>query len=150
MMCVNHRSPIVYAALFAASLALPGSIARAEMSGAQTGISCPTKAALMARLELLFGMSRKDAAPISDAEWQSFVDQEVTPRFPDGLTIVQGYGQWRNSKGVIAKENSRVLMIWYDPKADSDERIEAIRNAYKARFQQESVMRVDSFSCVSF
>jgi hypothetical protein len=141
---------MIPAILVAALLASSGSAARADMSGPQPGISCPTKATLMARLELLFGMSRKDAAPVSDAEWQGFVDQEVTPRFPDGLTIVQGYGQWRNSKGVIAKENSRVLMIWYDPKADSDDRIEAIRAAYKSRFQQESVMRVDSFSCVSF
>ena len=41
-------------------------------------------------------------------------------------------------------------MIWYEPKADSDERIEAIRKAYRTRFNQESVMRVDSTSCVSF
>ena len=83
-------------------------------------------------------MSRRYAPPISDTEWQSFVDEEVTPRFPDGLTIVQGYGQWRNSKGVIAKENSRVLMVWHEPKPNSEESIEAIRNAYKARVKQES------------
>jgi hypothetical protein len=46
----------------------------------------------MAGLELLFGVSRK-GAPVSDEEWQSFVDQEVTPAFPDGLTILEGYGQ---------------------------------------------------------
>ena len=120
------------------------------MVSAQRGITCQTGAMLMARLELLFGMSRRDAAPVSDAEWQKFVDQEVTPRFPDGLTVIQAYGQWRNSKGAIAKENSRVLLILYQPKPGSDERIEAIRSAYKARFEQESVMRVDGFSCVSF
>lgn len=124
--------------------------ARADMTGAQSGISCQASSALMARLELLFGMSRHDAEPISDQEWQGFVDQEVTPRFPEGLTIVQAYGQWRNRTGAIAKENSRVLMIWYQPKPDSDALIEAIRDAYKARFKQESVMRVDGFSCVSF
>jgi hypothetical protein len=150
-MRLNARSTAIWGLTVAALLVVPPAPhAIAETTGAQPAISCPAKAALMARLELLFGMSRRDNPPVSDAEWQSFVDQEVTPRFPDGLTIVQGYGQWRNSKGVIAKENSRVLMIWYEPKADSDERIEAIRTAYKARFQQESVMRVDSFSCVSF
>ena len=124
--------------------------ALADMAQPQAGPACKAGGEPMARLELLFGMSRHGAEPINDQEWQSFVDQEVTPRFPDGLTVVQGYGQWRNSKGVIAKENSRVLMIWYEPKADSDERIEAIRKAYKTRFNQESVMRVDSTSCVSF
>jgi hypothetical protein len=123
---------------------------RAETAAGQPGFSCPAASSLMARLELLFGMSRKDAAPVSDEEWQSFVDQEVTPRFPDGLTILQGYGQWRSGSGAIIKEYSRVLMIWYQPMTDSETRIEAIRAAYKARFKQESVMRVDSFSCVSF
>ena len=132
-----------------AALMLLASPARADTAPTPS-ISCQANATLMSRLELLFGMSRRDAPPVSDEEWQSFVDQEVTPRFPDGLTVVQGYGQWRNSKGVIAKENSRVLMIWYEPKADSDERIEAIRKAYRTRFNQESVMRVDSLSCVSF
>ena len=136
-------------ALALAAFLLLGPPAHAD-AGPTPAISCQANATLMSRLELLFGMSRRDAPPVSDEEWQSFVDQEVTPRFPDGLTVVQGYGQWRNSKGVIAKENSRVLMIWYEPKADSDERIEAIRKAYRTRFNQESVMRVDSMSCVSF
>jgi hypothetical protein len=139
--------PAIACLLLAVGLSGP---AGAETAAAQPGVACPVSAALMARLELLFGMSRRDAPQISDEEWQSFVDQEVTPRFPDGLTVMQAYGQWRNSRGIIAKENSRVLLIWYQPKPESDERIEAIRSAYKARFKQESVMRVDSFSCVSF
>jgi hypothetical protein len=146
-MRLNIRPQTILGLLACLLLAPQG---RAEMTGEQPGIACEASSALMARLELLFGMSRRDAEPISDAEWQDFVDQEVTPRFPDGLTVVQAYGQWRNSSGAIAKENSRVLMIWYQPKPDADQRIEAIRDAYKARFKQESVMRVDSFSCVSF
>ena len=52
--------------------------------------------------------------------------------------------------GQITKENSRLLLIWYQPKPESEALIEAIRTAYKVRFQQESVMRVDGLSCVSF
>ncbi len=146
-MRANRLLPVMFGMLVSVVLPMP---AHAEATGSQPGISCQAGAAPMARLELLFGMSRRDAPPVSDEEWQSFVDQEVTPRFPDGLTIVQAYGQWRNSQGVIAKEISRVLMIWHEPKPASDAQIEAIRTAYKTRFKQESVMRVDSFSCVSF
>jgi len=125
--------------------------ARADMAGAQLpGASCKVGDAAMASLELLFGMSRKDAEPISDAQWQGFVDEEVTPRFPDGLTVIPGYGQWRSQSGGIAKESSRVMIIWYEPKPDSEASIEAIRKAYKTRFNQESVMRVDGMSCVNF
>ena len=52
--------------------------------------------------------------------------------------------------GMGKKEKSRIVEIWYRPSADSDTRIEAIRSAYKGRYGQESVMRVDGVSCVSF
>jgi hypothetical protein len=76
--------------------------------------------------------------------------REVTPRFPAGLTVLQGPGQWRGSDGRLAKERSNMLVIWHEPTSRTDADIEAIRSAYKQRFDQESVMRVDSASCVSF
>jgi hypothetical protein len=141
--------PRVSFLLFTLILAGSGA-ALAEMAQTQPGTACKVGAEPMARLELLFGMSRHGGEPINDQEWQSFVDQEVTPRFPDGMTVVSAYGQWKNQAGQITKENSRLLLIWYQPKPESEGLIEAIRTAYKARFRQESVMRVDGLSCVSF
>ena len=114
------------------------------------GPTCRAGASPMARLELLLGMAGRDGAEIGEHAWRAFLDAEVTPRFPDGLTVLAGYGQWRNGAGVIGKENARVLLIWYKPGVEVDARIEAIRAAYKQRFAQESVMRVDGTSCVSF
>ena len=111
---------------------------------------CNSPAEALSRLELLFGMGRKSGGEVSEDEWRSFLDAEVTPRFPDGLTVLTGYGQWRSASGALAKETSRVLVIWAKPAPDLQSRIEAIRAAWKTRFQQESVMRVDSASCVSF
>jgi hypothetical protein len=113
-------------------------------------LSCRVPARPMARLEMLFGTLRRDGQSIREEEWTSFLDSEVTPRFPAGLTVLRGPGQWRGSDGQLAREQSNVLIIWHDPTSRSDADIEAIRSAYKARFDQESVMRVDSLSCVSF
>ena len=113
-------------------------------------VTCRTGAKALARLELLFGTAKPDGSEVSDAEWRMFLDAEVSPRFPDGLMVLTGYGQWRSSETGAAKEKSRVVEIWYRPAADSDSKIEAIRAAYKNRFGQESVMRVDGVSCVSF
>jgi hypothetical protein len=138
-------------ALLALAFAVGGAAAYtygATLPGARP--ACAAPATPMARLELLFGAGRKDGGEVSDQEWRAFLDGEVTPRFPDGLTVLGGYGQWKNSAGAIAKEPSRVLVIWHKPDADSNLRIEGVRAAYKARFGQESVMRVDSTSCVSF
>ena len=113
-------------------------------------VVCRPGATPLARLELLFGMGKKDGSEVSDAEWRAFLDAEVSPRFPDGLMVLTGDGQWRSSVDGRAKEKSRIVEIWYRPSADSETSIEAIRSSYKSRYGQESVMRVDGVSCVSF
>ena len=80
----------------------------------------------------------------------AFVDAEVTPRFPDGLTVLRGPGQWRDRDGVVSREQSHILVIWHEPTGRYETDIEAIRAAYTSRFDQESVMRVEGQSCVSF
>lgn len=100
----------------------------------------------MARLELLFGAGRGASA----RAFATFLASEVTPRFPDGFSLFSGYGQWRSGKGRIIKETSRMLLIWYVPDVRSEEAIEAVHQAYKKRFHQQSVLRAGGFSCVSF
>jgi ABC-type amino acid transport substrate-binding protein len=112
--------------------------------------ACRGAAQPMARIELLFGRARANAAPVSDGEWTGFLDREVTPRFPAGFTVLRGPGQWRGSDGRVAREEAHVLLIWHDSTLGADARIEAIRSAYRQNFDQESVMRVDGLSCVSF
>jgi hypothetical protein len=128
-----------------------GAIGGYRLIGAEWRVvTCRPGATALARLELLFGLGRAEGGEVSEAEWRAFLDAEVTPRFPDGLMVLTGYGQWRSSETGSAGETSRVIEIWYRPAADSDAKIETIRAAYKARFGQQSVMRVDGVSCVSF
>ena len=72
-------------------------------------------------------------------------DAEITPRFPDGLTVLKGFGQFRESSGQIVQESSFVLILLYPRETlrDSSGKIEEIRALYKERFEQESVLRVD-------
>lgn len=104
----------------------------------------------MTRLELLFGAAKPDGTEVSDADWLAFLDETVTPRFPDGLTVLDGRGQWRNARGEIVREATRVLLVWHLPHARTAADIAAIRETYKQRFGQESVMRIDGVGCVAF
>src|SRR5436853_1492971 len=106
---------------------------------------------IWARTELFFGTNRPNKPPVSDERFQRFIDQQVTPRLPDGLTLLTGLAQFKNSSGVIIQERSKLLILLY-PLTDTDasNRIEAIRENYKQTFQQESVLRVDSRAGVSF
>ncbi|MDO0916120.1 DUF3574 domain-containing protein [Streptomyces sp. DT2A-34] len=103
--------------------------------------------------QLFFGTARPDGGPaVTDRQFMAFVDKEVTPDFPDGLTIQSGRGQWRDASGTIEKERSYELILLY-PQAEaesSDRRIEEIRRAYEKTFGQEAVGRVDDEARVDF
>ncbi|RKT87465.1 Protein of unknown function [Saccharopolyspora antimicrobica] len=102
---------------------------------------------------LLFGTVRPDGGPpVTDEQFHWFIDEVVTPRFPDGLTVQDGYGQYRDANGVIERERSFELILLYPvgEYRDSDPKIEQIRAEYVARFAQESVARVDDRAAVDF
>jgi Protein of unknown function (DUF3574) len=107
---------------------------------------------LFARTELFFGLSKAKGTDVTNSEFQGFVDREITPRFPDGLTLLGGQGQFKNSSQVIVKEPSRLLILLYPMEKgnNSNRKIEEIRAVYKKTFQQESVLRTDNLSCVLF
>ncbi|HXB98424.1 MAG TPA: DUF3574 domain-containing protein [bacterium] len=90
---------------------------------------------------LYFGLSRPGGA-VTPEQWQAFLDAEVTPRFPDGLTVWPAAGQWRGASGRTEREASRVLEIVHPAGPDADAKLQAIRGAYKQRFHQESVLKV--------
>lgn len=102
------------------------------------------------RIELLFGRSLPGDGRISSAAWREFLAQSVTPAFPDGLTVLDGHGQWRNAAGVIGHEPSTVVLIIAPRADDLLARLEAIRTAYKTKFHQESVGLVMAPVCASF
>ena len=98
---------------------------------------------------LYFGTARPGGV-VSESEWKEFVNQVATPRFPQGLTSWSASGQWRGASGVIEREASYVLHVIH-PDTDADERgVVEIMREYRARFQQEAVLRVRGSACVSF
>jgi hypothetical protein len=105
------------------------------------------------RSELYFGTTKDDGTAYSEAEFEAFLDNEITPRFPDGLTLLAGLGQYKNSEGTIVQERSQLLIILYPPEsgAESSANLEEIRDAYETQFHQESVLRADAATdCTSF
>lgn len=102
------------------------------------------------RTELYMGMSIPGGGLVSEEAWEKFLSEVVTPLFPDGFSVLDGRGQYREASGTIAKEPSHVLVFLYrksDRKAASV-KIEKIRGEYKKRFSQESVLRVDTTKSV--
>jgi hypothetical protein len=102
---------------------------------------------------LYFGLGPADAADkgVSEAAWRDFLDKEVTPRFPAGLSVMDVYGQWQG-KDETAPERirSKVLIIDYPATAANAAKIQAIRVAWKKKTGDQSVMKVTQAADVSF
>ena len=109
------------------------------------------KAERFLRTELYFGRLKPGGRLVSDEEWNSFLADAVTPRFPEGFTVLPAFGQYREKSGRIISEPSQVLIFLYpgSAKKESRAKIEEIRTAYIERFAQESVLRMDLLKRVS-
>jgi hypothetical protein len=143
---------LILSLTLACALPVTGYLSAGRFAGASPVVEDPPIFGdIWARSELFFGTARPDGSVVTDDKFKRFLDQEVTPRFPDGLTLLTGQGQFKNTNGMIIQEKSKVLILLY-PLDDTgaSTRIEAIRAAYKLAFQQESVLRVDSRAGVSF
>jgi hypothetical protein len=82
-------------------------------------------------------------------EWQIFLRDEVTKRFPDGLTVWQAEGQWLNPAGIIDHEQSKVLLLVHADSAAARQSVQAVIQAYRKAFEQESVLWESSRVCVA-
>lgn len=112
--------------------------------------SCPSGTELFAEYRLFFGRSQGEVEVVSEEAWHAFLAEEVTPRFPDGLTVLDAVGQWREGSGAIVLERTKLLLVLTPPGADAMQRTDEIANAYKHAFGQSSVLRVVTEACVSF
>ena len=113
-------------------------------------VSCPDGSELFDEYRLFFGRNIGDVESVSDDDWRAFLTDTVTPRFPDGLSVFDAAGQWRDSQGEIVREPSKMMLILTVPDSDAPQKLDEIANVYKQRFNQESVLRVTDSVCVAF
>jgi hypothetical protein len=101
--------------------------------------------------ELFFGRGIKGREPLTDAEWAEFAAQIITPNFPDGFTVFDGEGQWRNPQtGHIAGNRTKILLVAAPRSPALAQRLSAVIDAYKARFHHQSVGMITRDSCAAF
>jgi Protein of unknown function (DUF3574) len=101
--------------------------------------------------ELMFGRKIGDRIGVSEGEWGRFVDREITPRFPAGLTVFNAAGQWRDkASNKIVREPSKIVQIVLPGDDGEFSRLNEIAEAYKTRFKQQSVGVIVRPACVSF
>jgi len=117
----------------------------------------PDAAKNWVRTELYFGLgvisdegSEANAAA-NEKRWRDFLDREVTPRFPDGLSVFDVYGQWRTQgQNHVERLHSKVIMLLHADAPQQRADLDAIRAAWKKETGDLSVLRVTQPADVSF
>jgi hypothetical protein len=130
--------------------ATPPSTAPATLSGDATH---PGQTHGWVNTQLYFGLGLADRSDsgVSEAQWRDFLDKEVTPRFPSGLSVLDVYGQWQGKNQTSPERlRSKLLIILYPDTQENRDKIEALRAAWKQRTGDQSVLRVSQPADVSF
>ena len=137
---------ILIASTAIASLLFPGVTASQAQLLACEGAQKPQQV-----VELMFGRKVPGRSAVTEDEWERFLDHEIIPRFPEGLTVLGAVGQWHDqSSNRIVREPSKIVLIVLPGKDADLARVNEIVEAYKSRFKQQSVAVILRPACVSF
>src|SRR6185436_17946593 len=135
--------------MFAAGVAAGGRLqSPAGVPGRAPVLDCGATSAPQLRTTLYFGLARPKGS-VSELEWQIFLRDEVTRRFPGGLTVWEAEGQWRTPAGSIDHEQSKVLLLVHPDTPAARQSVMAVIEAYRKSFEQQSVLWESSRVCVA-
>ena len=111
---------------------------------------CPEGSDRFVEYQLFMGRDSGDVEVVTDEAWSAFLAEIVTPRFPDGLTVLDAYGQWRGTGDEIVRERSKLLVILAPPGDGPLTLINEVKGEYSRRYKQDSVLMTTKDACVSF
>ena len=102
-------------------------------------------------VQMFFGQNIRNRGPVTRKEWDAFLRSTVTPHFPDGFTVYDGYGQWMNpDTHVVARENSKVIVIATEDTAEVRDGINDVAAVYRKQFHQQAVGVLTNPGCIAF
>jgi hypothetical protein len=116
------------------------------------GSSCllPSQKAMVSA-ELYLGRSIRGRHDVSEQEWSAFVERVVAVQFPDGFTVHDGAGEWRDPvTRATVRERTKILTILAPATAELGQRLQSVADDYKKEFHQQSVGIVTSEACAAF
>ena len=135
--------------IVAAVVVIAGCAGRASPSTTPSP-NCAVGDTALVRDVLYFGRNRPGGGAVTDEEWQIFLDQVLTPRFPAGSTVVAATGQWKGKSGLVEQERSEVVTVFHSGDEAARRAVMEVVAEYKRRFRQEAVLRERMPTCARF
>ena len=112
---------------------------------------CADGGELWHEYRLFMGRGSGGEEVVSEEDWAAFLADTITPRFPDGLSVIDVAGQGTNTDGTLERERTKMLLVVVPPADETAlNRINEIGAEYQRRFTQDAVLRVVTPACVAF
>jgi len=92
------------------------------------------------QVNLFFRRNIGGVEGVTQEQFQTFVDQAITPRFPLGLTNFDANRQFLSSDGILVREPTEVVSLIIEDTEANEAAIDAIVSEYQQQFRQESVL----------
>lgn len=114
-----------------------------------SGLNHPASSCFEGAVSRLYLGQTTPAGVVTEAQWRAFVAESLTPRFPAGFTELQAQGHWRDDRGTVIEEDTRIVEVVHDGAQLTRERVRAVATDYRHRFAQQSVLvtQAASFQC---
>jgi hypothetical protein len=94
---------------------------------------------------LYFGLKTPDGRGVSEQQWTRFLAEVVTPRFPQGLTVVTAYGQGTNpGADAVLAETTKMLIVVHPGDAANAAKIAEIKAQYSREFSNTGVFHTEA------
>lgn len=105
----------------------------------------------MTVVELFFGRDIPGRPPLSDPEWSGFAASVLSKELPDGFTVTDGDGEWRDpATQTVTRERTKIVMVAVTGSPDIAVRISRVRDAYSRMYRQTSVGILSYDACGHF
>ena len=101
--------------------------------------------------EFFFGRDIAGRTPLSDLEWSRFVASTIATEFPDGFSVLDGEGEWRDpATRIMVHELAKILVVASVEPDDYAARVARISEVYRREFAQASVGVLAFDACGAF
>ena len=139
MAAARQFPPLLRRALVGVVLLLAGCVS-VERTAAPTTTAASATVTVSDRL--FFGRAIPTGGEVTEAQWAAFVEEMITPRFPNGFTIYRGDGHWKGDDGASVNEKTCIVELTHPLDDASEHAIDEIAATYRKRFAQDAVLRV--------
>lgn len=109
---------------------------------------CPEEFESGVEYQLFFGQDDSEGNRVSGEDWDAFMADTVTPRFPGGMTIIDVHGQWQEPSGNIQREKTILVRgLIAEPGEEGLRLVNEISDEFVRRFDQDPVWRIVRDAC---